>query len=198
MHDGLHQYLHEIRYYMGAGDLYVHHILRPVYSVAGHLCAARICFRYVGRRMAHQAAGECAVENGLLVGGEYFRTCSHKHPDNSGPKIAGLLVGVCQTGHRVHASRRLVGVEKPQKQIGHFLGRQYPETMGVFDIHDLVAYVVGRLHEPHQRMTRIGTVFMTRYAEFICHPGIYVALGVKKTEFPFFPRVKRGMRIFHD
>ena len=74
--------------------------------------------------------------------------------------------------------------------------------MGIFDIHDLIADIVGCLHEIDQRMAGIehGTVLIlqTTQAQFRSDVEIRAPLAFKEAELRLRHSAFRAIRIFHD
>ena len=74
--------------------------------------------------------------------------------------------------------------------------------MRVFDVHYLVAYIVGSLYEVYQRMTcvaqRLAIGGQSQQPEVVGDAFEGVALGAEESELAVLASVKALERIFHD
>ena len=102
--------------------------------------------------MVKQTSGEFAVQDGLLVFYEHIGTAVHKSANNAGAQVRYFLVRVIHTTHCHLHFCLSVGREKSHEVFNNLGRGEHFKFCGIFQVHNLIADVVCRLHQVYQRM----------------------------------------------
>ena len=74
--------------------------------------------------------------------------------------------------------------------------------MGILDVHNLIANVVGSLHQVHQRVAGIAfaslCVANLLDAQFLCNLFVVSLLGLEESELTLFRCLVAGIGVFDD
>ena len=73
--------------------------------------------------------------------------------------------------------------------------------MGVFDVHDFVTNIIGRLYKINQGVTGVALFavyfFKHGYSQLLSNSFVGLHLGIEETKLRLLHAQLRGMRIFH-
>ena len=124
--------------------------------------------------------------------------------DDTSPQIDHLFIFVRQLfvdDTLLDAPLRLL-VEEVEEQSRHRFVRQDLQFMGVLQVHNLIADIICRLDEIHQRMAHIAqglTRFRrTNNVQFIGNTLVVLLFADKEAELPLLAGRHRRIRILHD
>ena len=155
-----------------------------------HACASLVGVGHSRRDFFHERAFEFSVENFLFVCYKGIDAFIYKQSDDSCTHVDHHFVFVADAfGHDAFFYLLLrVWVEETQQHALRFGEREYLQFVGVFDVHYLVAYIVGCLDEVHQRMAcpsfACGRLFDERDAEFVGYALVDFLLRGEEPELP--------------
>ena len=132
--------------------------LAVVYLPHAQLLTASVGIAHLGRYVVDEAALERAVQNLLFVVAERLGTLVLKLANDACTHIHNLLVLIAHAlilGTLLNVSARLL-VEERQKQVGGLFIAKNLQLVRVLDVHDLIANVIGSLHQIDQRVTGVA------------------------------------------
>ena len=88
-------------------------------------------------------------------------------------------------------------IEKSKEQVDYLLRCHYLELVGIFDVHNLIADIVGCLHQIDQRMAAIPIVLNANHTQLVGYAGKHIFLAGEIAEFALGISFTRRKRIFH-
>ena len=114
--------------------------------------------------MTDERTVESASEDFGFVTHEDFHTSALEGIDDAGTEIGNLFTGVGVFGIGVADGGLFVFGEKLKEELSGFFGSEDAEFVGVFDVHDFIADVVGSFYEKDEGVTgkleRISLLFI--------------------------------------
>ena len=114
--------------------------------------------------MTDERTVESASEDFGFVLHKDFHTSALEGIDDAGTEIGYLFAGVGVFGIGVADGGLFVFGEKLKEELSGFFGGEDAEFVGVFDVHDFIADVVGSFYEKDEGMTgkleRISLLFI--------------------------------------
>ena len=151
-----------------------------------------------------EAALECAFEYLLLVVDEHADALVLQFSDDAGPQVDHLFVIIGNTLVDDTLKDMLLCrlVEEIEQQAHRLVVRKNFKLVGIFEVHDLVADVIGGLYKIDQRMAgiaqRLADLRLTDNAKFFGYPTIVSLLGVEEPEFSFLACGRGRVWVFYD
>lgn len=164
-------------------------------ACARHFCATLISSRKGRREMTDERTAESTSEDFGFVAHKDFHTSALEGIDDTGTEIGNLFAGVGVFGIGVADGGLFVFGEKLEEELSGFFGSEDAEFVGVFDIHNFIADVVGSFYEKDEGVTgkleRISfvyslwrvVIFHLWDAEGTEDVGKGFAFGVEESEF---------------
>ena len=149
MHDGLGEEPGEEGHDAEAGELDVYDVARVVDMLIAGADAGVVGGTWGGGDVLDEGTAEAAFEDVALGLYEDAYTLALEAVDGAGAEVDDLLVDVVYVEAAEVADDLVaaVGVEVGEQQVTRVGGREDAELVGVLDVHDLVADIVGRLDE---------------------------------------------------
>ena len=196
----LHQRLHELI----ATQLHIQHGLALIDLLVGEPGAAAVGLAHRWLYVVDQTALKRAVENLPLVADEGLHTLMLQLVHGTSPHINHLLVLVGDTlvGNALENLLLLGSVEESQKGPACLFKAENLQFVGVLYVHDLIADVVGGLHEIYQRMPgkaeRLAFGRELTDAQLAGYGLITTQLTMEETELSMVAGLLRHEGIFHD
>lgn len=146
-----------------------------------------------------KTAAELAPHNLVLVPHERVNASPFERVDNAGPHVYHLLVvvGYFLVVNPLHDMILPHFIEEIKEKPLCLLIRYNLQLVGILNVHNLVADVVGSFYKIHQRMARIlGRTAVGRLAydaKVVGNAAEYVGFGAEKSEFtvPLFRQSRR-------
>ena len=93
-------------------------------------------------------------------------------------------------------------IEEAQQQVGRFVIGEDFQFVGILDVHDFIADVVGCFHQIDQWMTGVaaslGGAFQLPDAQVVGYLAVNALLRTEEAKLPLAARERRGMGVFHD
>ena len=139
---------------MVSGQVYVHHLLAAIDFLLRQRGAALISAQQGFRQMVDERPFKGAGQDRRFVVYENVDAGPLQGIDDRGAIINHTVVGISH--HRIGAPEafaRFGSKEIEQQGLG-LLVREQAQLMGIFEIHNLIANIVGRFYEIHERMAR--------------------------------------------
>ena len=134
----------------------------------------------------------------MLVVDKRLSTFAHQRAHDARAQIGNFFVRVVDRRHYLLQVASAFVAEEVQKQLNHLIRAHNFQFVGIFDVHHLIADVVGSLHHIHQRMAGISLVANLQYLQFAGNLAKDVFFGGEETKFAFLRGVQRRERIFHN
>ena len=154
--------------------------------------------------MVDEAALEGAVQDFVLMVNEGLHTFVLQFADDAGTHIHNLFVGVAQllVLDALEDALTVLLVKEAQHQL-RGLGKAHNlQLVSIFQVHNLIADVIGSLYQEHQWMTGVAQRFavfrQSLDSHFLGQPLIGLLLALEETELPLLACCRRGVGIFHD
>lgn len=184
-HD-LHQAVHNLK----TAQFDVKHRLALVDSLFRKFGAVAVSLNQSVVDAVDKTAAELAPHNFVLVPHERVNACPFERVDNASPHVYHLLVvvGYFLVVNSLHDMILPHFIEEIQEKPLCLLVRYNLQLVGILNVHNLVADVVGSLYKIHQRMARIlGRTAVGRlayYAEVVGNAAEYVGFGAENPNLP--------------
>ena len=201
---GVDERLHERLHDLVTAQLHVEHRLTVVYLPHAQLLTAAVGIAHLRRYVVDEATLERAVQNLLFVVAERLGTLVLQLANDACTHIHNLLVLIAHAlilGTLLNVSARLL-VEERQKQVGGLFVAKNLQLVRVLNVHDLIAYVVGSLHQINQRVTGVAQRLTlgreTAYAQLRGNAHKALALRAEEAKLAVRACPVALERIFHD
>ena len=189
-------------YNMVARQVDVGHLLAAVDASARHLLAGPVGREQALRQMVDERALEAPGQDVVLGVAEHSHAGAFQRVDNARAQVAYLVVHVGLVVVGAVEALLLLGREKGQEQVFRVAVGKDAQLVGVLDVHDFVADVVGRLDEIDQRMARVdGQPSAALRLGDAQHGGyllIVGPLGFEKAKLRLGPGQRRTVGILDD
>ena len=188
MHDGLDEESGEEGHDAEACELDVDDVARMVDVTVAGADAGVVGGTGCGGDVLDEGTTEAAFEDVALGLNEDADALALEAVDGAGAEVDDLLVDVVYVEAAEVADNLVaaVGVEVGQQQVARVGGGEDTELVGVLDVHDLIADVVGGLDEVDEGeagiATGVGSRGELRYAELGGDAGVVVELGLEEAE----------------
>ena len=154
--------------------------------------------------MRHQAAAERALQYGLLIINKNLYTFRLQNIYRTGSHIDNLLVLVADALMLNPGCDFILGpfIEEAEEQVACLCKRQDFQFVCILHVHNLVADVVGSLHEVHQRMSCVCSRSVgsreSPQAKLVGNLQEGVLLSSEKSEFSMLSCLCAGKGVFHN
>ena len=191
----------QFRYDAVTGQLDIDHNLRFVDFGRRHFGA---CFVGLAQRvgqMVDQRFGKCAAQNLLFVCHKSLCRSIYQQPDGCRTQIGYLLVGIAHHTEYLMCTCLALLRQKSHQQLFGLVQRKKTQLVGIFNVHYLVANVVGGFDQINQRMARktFRPCRVAHNAKCIGYLFVGGFVALKKPEFVFMCiGILRFVRIFYD
>ena len=178
-------------------QFHVEHHLGVVYFLERHLCASAVGIALQGADVVNQTSLEGAGKYLLLVVAEHFDALVLQFANHAGTHIdhAFVLVEHAFVDHAPPYLLLGLFVEELQQQPFGLSVAQQLQLVGIFDVHYLVADVVGSLDEVDQRMAEVRR---SPQPQLCGNALVGGALALEVSELAFLPCLCRWNGVFHD
>ena len=161
-------------------------------------------FRHLRPYVIDERPFEGAKENLVLVGDERLYAFPFQKTDYAGAHVHHLLVVVGDglVDNPLKDTRFYSLVEESQQQGGRLLERQDFQFVSILDVHDLVADVIGSLHQIDQWVAHMAQwLVLAREpddAQVVGNAPVGFLLAAEESELAFLSRHQRREGVLHD
>ncbi len=204
MDGGIGEDFHQGLHNLVTRQFHVEHGLAVVDLGVGGLLAFLVCLALALADVVDETACESAVQDIFLMFDESVHAFVLQLADDARPQVHHFLVLVRQSLVLDALANILLDVlpeEVEQKTFGLLVGEDF-QLVGILDVHNLIADVVCRLHQIHQRVARIAErlagLRLAQDTQFLSDFLVRIGLGVEEAEFPMVSGITTGERIFYD
>lgn len=183
------------------GQIHIEHLAAGIDAAAGHILAMAVGLQKMVGEVVDERTAEAPFEDFFFVVEEGLHASTLQGVDHAGAQIGNAVALVCGIGIGAEEIFPFSDFKEGQEELARLFGREKAELVGVFDVHHLIADVVGRLNEIHQRMahrTVAGCRFLHWHAEFAGDAGEIFGLAFEEAEFGFPDSLAGGEGIFDD
>ena len=183
-------------------QLNVQYIFGTVNLVNGHFGTALVGLLVGTADMLDKCSFKRTFQNGFFVFDEYMSAFVYQDADNGCSQIGYLFVYIGHNPANVFGPFFLLFIEKAHVKSFGFFGGEELELVGIFDVHHLVADVIGGFHQIDKRMAGVsqGLSFLaeTFDAQFIGYFSVVVFFGDEEAEFRFLAGRLGRVGVFDD
>ena len=179
-------------------QFYIDYVLVAIDASCGNLGTVGVCFAKTRTEVLHQGTLECAVEDGLFVLDEGADAFAFEFADGAGTEIDDALVGIIDAVENAEDVLSSCWVAELQEDVCGFFCAENLEFVGILDVHDFIADVVGCFHKIDQWIACEGAVGMLGDAQFLGDGLVGLHFRAEKTELLLFASQRGRVRILHD
>ena len=204
VHGSFHHLVYEGGHDAETGELDIDDILAVVNMAIADIDALLIGAPRNVRDMLDERSLEASLEDFLFCGDESSYAFAFEGVDDAGAEIDDLLVDVIDVQTREVAMDFVASL---RREIGHeelacVGGGEDLEFVGILDVHNFVADVVGCLNEVGERKAyvakRSGRRRQAKNAQFIGDAQVILAFGIEESEFLMVAGKVAAEGIFDD